>query len=225
MIRYSIKEVRTGLVSKIDREKKAKINNKVGVIIPGHDETQICIIDNKTKEAIDIFEPEKCYPFLGKEKDGYIISTETIDETKEYVLSTKRAKYSYIDKIRIIKQLKEKGVIGKNKVTICEAMVGKYIKLEKTGKIYDGKVIGELEFLITKNCLCTMNLNESIATEIATETQYPILKRDKNGRLIDNQNIESGKEYVISTLTKEEVPKKKLYEIRQQLKNSTTNTP
>ena len=70
-----------------------------------------------------------------------------------------------------------------------------------------------MEFSITKNCLCTVNYDETVATDINTQVQYPILKRDETGRLSQDQNLEQNKEYVVSILDKNVVPKKKIYKL------------
>jgi len=101
-----------------------------------------------------------------------------------------------------------------SKVTICNAVIGKCVKLEKTGIICEGKAVAEMEFDITKNRLCTVNSNESVVTDIANNVNYPVLKRDLDNRLSNDQSIEQDKEYVISIQDKEKINKVKLLYLR-----------
>ena len=110
MIRYSIKEVIIGHLPNIDRKQMGKFNNKIAIVIPKQQNSAICVIDKENKKAIDIFEPENHYSIL-EEKDGFIVPEELVDENKVYVLKTKKSPYSYFDRVRIIKQLKDKGII------------------------------------------------------------------------------------------------------------------
>lgn len=111
MFRYSVKMVTTGFIPKIDREEMKKFDNRVAVIIPKQEKMRLCVIDKKSKEAIDIFASENHYPILGEEEMGCIVTGDSIDENKEYVLKMKNTPYSYRDRKRIIKQLKNRKII------------------------------------------------------------------------------------------------------------------
>lgn len=204
-MRYSIRKVMIGFVPNVDM-----LEDEIALILPESESTIIGVVDWIKREVIDIFEPENRYPILGREKKDFV-EANGVDENKEYALKIGDSPYSFIDSKRIIRSLKNRGIIEGNKVTICNATIGKCVSLEKTGRVYDGKAIHEFEFSITKNCVCTVNYDETIATDPVTQLQYPILKRDETGRLSKEQNIEQDREYVVSILDKNVVSKKKLY--------------
>lgn len=212
MIRYSIKEVITGFVPKIDRNEMQKFNTKTTILIPKKEQAHICVVDREAKEAIDIFEPNKKYPFLGEEEFGEIVVTEEIDENKEYAIMAGDAPFSYFDKIKIIKQLKAKGVIGQDKITICNAVIGKYITKKNTESVYNGKIIFELEFDSVGVYPCILDENGTVATNMESKESYSILKKDDDDIFVDGQELEAGKEYVVEILHKKEIQKVKKYE-------------
>lgn len=206
-MRYSVRKVVVGFVPNVDI-----LDDEIALILPERQETIIGVVDWEKREVIDIFEPENHYPILGRKKKDFVEAYD-IDENMEYALKIDASPYPFFDNIRIIRNLKDRGIIEGNKVTVCNVNIGKCTALEKTGRVYDGKAIHEMEFSITKNCLCTVNYDETVATDINTQVQYPILKRDETGRLSQDQNLEQNKEYVVSILDKNVVPKKKIYKL------------
>lgn len=110
MIRYSIKQVIIGRIPNIDKEQMGKFNDKVAIVIPKQENSAICVMDRENKEAIDIFEPENHYPIL-VEKDDLAMTKEPIDKNKSYVLKIEKSPYTGLDRMRIMRQLKEKGII------------------------------------------------------------------------------------------------------------------
>lgn len=206
-MRYSIKKVIVGFVPSVNM-----LEDEIALVLPEKQETIIGVVDWEKREVIDIFEPDNHYPILGRKKKDFI-EADNIDESMEYALKIGDSPYPFFDNIKIIRSLKNRGIIEGNKVTVCNVNIGRCVALEKTGRVYDGKVIHEMEFSITKNCLCTVNYDETIATDPITQLQYPILKRDESGRLSREQNLEQDREYVVSILDKNVIPKKKLYKL------------
>ncbi len=215
MSRYSVKQVITGYIQDIDREKMK--DGKIAIVEPKVAKTRICIIDKKLQIAIDMLGTNKWYPLLGRIEDSHIVTDRPINENREYALKVEDIPIPYLDKQKLISRFKEKGIIGKSKITIYHVTIGEYLSLEKTGGSYNGKTIGRLEFLMKKNCLCTFDKNSTVATELLTGKQYGILKRDEIGRLQEEQDFEQGQEYVTSIVDTLELPKRKVYRLKKEI--------
>jgi len=111
MLRYSIREVVVGSVPNIPVELENKISDSVFVVMLENEQSHICAIDWEKREAIDIFEPEKRYPLIGKQEYDYVVVDGPVDENKEYALKIEDSPYSYLDQKRMLKQLRRNGII------------------------------------------------------------------------------------------------------------------
>jgi len=109
-----------------------------------------------------------------------------------------------------------------SKITIYNATIGKYVTARTTGRLHAGQTISELEFLVTKNCACTIDREKNIATDIYNNEKYPLLKRDTEGLYVEDQNIDIDKEYVMFAHESDIIKNRKLKKLRRQYKNNLT---
>ena len=88
----------------------------------------------------------------------------------------------------------------KDKVVIKEAFI---FKFNQEGMQYGigaenaEEHIKQLEFENIKNAICVIVSEDNIAIDIDTEDLYPIIRRDKKGRVIASEDIYLGKPHVL----------------------------
>lgn len=194
-MRYSIKKVTTGIIKNIDDTLKKENPSGIGIIIADETDTHICVVDNREDVAIDIYGKNEIYPIFGVEKSQYILRDKPIEENKRYAIKVEEIELTFIDKIRIISQMKEKGII-QGRLVLYKVQTGLTAKFENTGTVYNGHYIHTAEVNDIQEHLCTINAKEAI--DVATNEHFRILKRDKFNHIIDDYQLGEDERYVIS---------------------------
>ena len=201
-MRYSIKKVTTGVIKNIDDTAIKENPNGIGIIIADNPITHICAVDHRDCVAIDVYGKNEVYPIFGIEKQQYILRNEPIEENKRYAIKVENIELSFSDKIRMISQMKEQGIIP-GKLVLYRVKTGVTAKFENTGTVYNGQYVHTAEVNDIQEHLCTINDKEAI--DVATNEHFRILKRDEFNHIIDDYQLDEDERHVISI---EKIPTK-----------------